>query len=81
MAQTLRLHLKVSDGFTAKVLDDQGQVVGRYEGYVPRFFPGDHYGDYVLLDIDAATGQITNWRAPTAEQLAQLCGKRQDEDE
>lgn len=23
--------------------------------------PGEHYGDYVMLDIDLATGRITGW--------------------
>ena len=39
------------------------------DGYVPDFFPGNHYGDYVMLDIDVDTGRITNWKKPTAKQL------------
>lgn len=40
-----------------------------YEGYVPDFFPEEHYGDYVYLDIDVNTGKITNWKKPTKTQL------------
>jgi len=50
---------------------------GEYEGYVPSFFPNDddgssHYGDYLILNIDAETGQIMNWKKPTQEQLQAL---------
>jgi hypothetical protein len=24
--------------------------------------PGDHYGDYLMLDIDPYTGKIVNWK-------------------
>ncbi|SUF22587.1 hypothetical protein [Pseudomonas putida] len=41
----LRLHIKVRDGFAAGLQDAQGDEVGSYEGYVPDFFPGEHYGD------------------------------------
>lgn len=34
---------------------------GEYDGYVPDFFPGQHFGDYVVLNIDTKTGQILNW--------------------
>jgi hypothetical protein len=33
-----------------------------YDGYVPSFFPGEHFGDYVMLDIDPYTGKILNWK-------------------
>lgn len=32
-----------------------------YDGYVPEFFPEEHFGDYVQLDINTKTGQIVNW--------------------
>jgi hypothetical protein len=40
-----------------------------YNGYVPDFFPEEHWGDYVMLDIDIDTGKILNWKVPTQEQL------------
>ncbi|MFJ7281891.1 hypothetical protein [Pseudomonas sp. NPDC099000] len=48
----LHLHIKVRDGFAAGLKDAQGEEVGSYEGYVPDFFPSDHYGDYLILNID-----------------------------
>ena len=51
-AKTLSLHIKVSDTFECQVSDQHGEVIGDYEGYVPNFFPGKHYGDYLILDID-----------------------------
>ena len=46
-----------------------------YDGYVPDFFPGKHYGDYVQLEIDADTGKILNWKAPTKEDIDELFEK------
>lgn len=68
-AKTLKLHLKVSDSFVATLLDQDGMKLKDYEDYVPDFMPGDHYGDYVILDIDIDTGQILNWKVPTKDQL------------
>jgi len=30
---------------------------------------GEHYGDYIILDIDIDSGQITNWVTPSAESI------------
>ena len=68
----LRLHIKVRDGFSAGLQDAQGDEVGSYEGYVPDFFPGDHYGDYLILNIDLETGQIKNWKKPAAADLEKM---------
>lgn len=77
--KTLKLHLKVCDSFYASLVDDKGGEVFDYEGYVPKFMPGEHYGDYVYLDIDLETGQITNWKKPTSEQLEQFVNGSEDE--
>jgi len=70
-AKTLAIHCKVRDDFTAHILDQDGEEIGgQDDGYVPAFMPGDHHGDYVILDIDLETGQVTNWKRPTAEQIA-----------
>lgn len=74
-AKTLSLHLKVCDEFTARLLDQDGATLTRYEGYVPEFMPGQHYGDYVTLDIDIDSGFITNWRVPTAAQIEEFIAK------
>lgn len=69
VAKVLSLHLKVCDEFTATLKDDRGETLLDYEGYVPGFMPGEHFGDYVQLDIDIDTGKILNWVTPTAEQI------------
>ena len=64
----MRLCIKVSDGFTCSLHNPDGGEFASHEGYVPDFFPGDHYGDY----IDIETGQITNWKKPTAEDITKM---------
>lgn len=71
-AKTLKLHMKVCDRFEADLHDEQGDTIKAYEGYVPEFMPGQHYGDYLMLDIDLDTGTITNWKKPTAEQIEEF---------
>jgi hypothetical protein len=64
----LKIHLKVSDRFSATLYDDLGTEI-RYQedGYVPGFMPGKHHGDYVFLDVDLESGKIVNW--PSQEEL------------
>ena len=66
--KTLSLCCKVSDRFQA-ALTEGATVLKDYEGYVPDLMPGNHYGDYIELDIDIETGQILNWKKPTDEQV------------
>ena len=69
----MRLELKVTDGFCASFFDKDGYLVyTQEEGYVPNFMPGQHYGDYVMLDIDIDTGQITNWKKSIATELEEF---------
>lgn len=70
VAKTLAIHMKVSDRFQAVILDENGKELGGQEdGYVPDFMPGQHYGDYVILNIDLDTGVVTNWTKPDAKQI------------
>lgn len=71
-AKTLKLHMKVRDQFEADLVDQDGETLKEYEGYVPEFMPGEHYGDYLILDIDIDTGVIKNWKAPSAEQVQEF---------
>lgn len=71
----IQMTLKVSDEFCAQIIDKEGKEIGSYEGYVPDFFPGDHYGDYVELSIDIETGKIVNWNQPTQEQIKEFLEK------
>lgn len=71
--RTMRITAKCSDMFNAQLIEG-GRVVGDYDGYVPGFFPNplvQHYGDYVELEIDVATGKILNWKPPTEKQLVE----------
>jgi hypothetical protein len=67
--KTITISAKCSDSFFASLNDDHKGLVGEYDGYVPDFFPGNHYGDYVDLEIDIETGTILNWNVPTKEDL------------
>jgi hypothetical protein len=57
----VKVTAKCSDLCSVEVLDVDGKVLAEHNGYVPKFMPGEHYGDYVELDIDIATGKILNW--------------------
>ncbi len=71
----IEISAKCSDLFTGVLKDKDGNEVHEYIGYVPDFFPEEHYGDYVQLDIELATGKILNWKPPTAAQLKALMEK------
>lgn len=64
----ITMSAKCSDLFDAYLLNDS-KLLGEYTGYVPDFFPGEHFGDYVIFDIDIETGKILNWKKPTNKQL------------
>lgn len=69
MGNVIHMSAKCSDLFGMLVLDATGKEVLDYSGYVPDFFPGEHFGDYVQLEIDADTGTILNWKRPTKADL------------
>ena len=68
--KTITFSAKCSDMFSAH-LDDGRE----YDGYVPSFFPGKHYGDYVQMEIDLATGKILNWVVPTYAEIDETFNK------
>ena len=77
--KTIHISAKCSDMFDASLRED-GNTVGTYSGYVPNWFPNpkaEHYGDYVILEIDIATGKILNWKKPTQEQLMEVFEKKE----
>lgn len=79
-AKTLSIHIKVSDRFSAEIKDENGKVIGGQEdGYVPGFMPGEHYGDYLILDIDLDTGAVTNWKVPSVEQVEEFIAPDNDD--
>lgn len=64
----IKIHAKCTDCFSMTVLDTNGNEILDHDGYVASFMPGNHYGDYIILDIDPKTGVITNW--PKIEDIA-----------
>ena len=77
-AKTLKIFTKPVDSGTYVLVDAEGAEIKSRDGYVPHLIPGDHYGDYLNLEIDLETGRILNWKPPTARQLAAFVD---DEDE
>lgn len=78
-AKTLKIHLKVSDNFSARLVDQDGvEIFDQEDGYVPSFMPGTHYGDYVILDIDLDSGQVINWQKPSAQQIENWIAPQED---
>jgi hypothetical protein len=61
----ISISAKSVDLFWASYQTASGAEVGQRDGYTPKFFPGEHYGDYVMLDIDVDTGKILNWKKPS----------------
>jgi hypothetical protein len=72
----IHISAKCSDLFSMSVYNAQGQAVGEYDGYVPDFFPGEHYGDYVALTIDTQTGKILNWKKVSDGVINELLEKQ-----
>lgn len=70
---TVSVHVKVCDRGCYDFKTPTGTIIKSLnEDYVPSFFPGDHYGDYLILDIDLSTGQIVNWKAPSSDELKEI---------
>jgi hypothetical protein len=57
----ISISAKCSDLYSHQIYKKNGELYKEYEGYVPSFFPEEHYGDYIMLDIDPYTGKILNW--------------------
>lgn len=76
--KTVKVHAKCCDMCSVQIYDTNGNRLKDHDGYVPGFFPGDHYGDYLILDIDINTGVITNWKKPSEAELTEFIN-REDE--
>lgn len=68
-AKVIQVHCKVRDEGSYILKDQDGAEICCKDGYVPGFFPGNHHGDYLILDIELETGKILNWVPPMPEQL------------
>lgn len=68
--KSVSVHVKVSDRGSYDFKSPEGEVIKSIdEDYVPSFFPGEHYGDYLILDIDLDSGQILNWVKPQPSEI------------
>ena len=65
---------KVSDLGFYTLYSNDGVNLGEHDGYVPDFFPGEHYGDYLILDIDVESGRTLNWQTPWNKDLEETFG-------
>lgn len=75
-AKELRIYCKVVGDFTASLHDQDGvEICVQSQDYVPNFMPGPHYGEYVILNIDIDTGQVTNWEKPSVKELSEWIDK------
>jgi len=68
----IKMTAKCSDACNILLSDNENNILQEYNGYVPDFFPGDHFGDYIEFDIEIATGKILNWKVPTKSELDNL---------
>ena len=68
-AKVVKVCAKVCDAGCYELVTSTGDTLRDHDGYVPAFFPGEHHGDYLLLDIDIETGRILNWQPPTRDAL------------
>lgn len=76
----LRIYCKVVDDFTASLHDQDGMLIcSQDDGYVPGFMPGEHYGDYLILNIDIETGMVTNWKDAKLSKLPDWVNERLSE--
>lgn len=74
--KTVSVHVKVCDSGNYYFKDVDGKIIVTKEGdYVPSLFPGEHYGDYLILDIDIESGLILNWKKPSIEKLIESFSK------
>lgn len=67
--KTVYVTAKCSDSCHVLFLDKDEKEIGERDNYVPKWMPGEHYGDYVELEIDIATGLILNWKKPSQKAL------------
>lgn len=80
--KTMKVYMKIQDEFYAEFVDADNVCHLHYEGYVPSFMPGEHYGDYIDLHIDLDTGQILNWdRAKVYRLFSEFFDENEDADE
>jgi len=58
-SESMHTHYKTADQCQILFEDTEGKH-HLYEGYVPKFFPNKHFGDYIMLGINA-DGTLENF--------------------
>lgn len=76
--KTIKINAKVRDCFACSFHDESGIEIHNYDGYVPSFMPGQHFGDYIELEIDLETGKILNWPKDIQTKLQNWFNKIED---
>ncbi len=61
--KTMIINAKISGNMRAAFKGENGEAMKNYDGPVPEFMPGKHWGDYINHEIDIETGRILNWDA------------------
>ena len=74
----LSISVKCSDMFSASLLDEEGNLLIDYDGYVPDIVPNSFH-DYVDLDIEVETGKILNWKVPTKKEIDEFINLKDNE--
>lgn len=67
--KSMEIFAKVKDMLNAKMYDKEGNEIYEHDEYVSDFMPGNHFGDYLILNIDIENGNVLNWKKPTEEEL------------
>jgi hypothetical protein len=78
-AKFIDIHIKVCDSGTYTLVSADEKEIADRSDYVPGFFPGEHYGDYLMLKVDLETGQIVNWKKPDPIEVAKAFGLLEEE--
>lgn len=79
-AKEISIHVKCTDEFNANLIDSNGNIIGHIEDEnVPRFIPSVDCSEILTLNIDLETGQITNWRKPSAKDIEEAFFKKDND--
>ena len=72
--KVIETDIQTRDECHIKFEHENGMIT--YRGYVPNFFPGKHYGDFLYLKI-SATGIVENLKVTDADIEAYLREQKQ----
>lgn len=79
--KSIEVHAKVCDSGSYTLKDSNGNNIAIRDDYVPSFFPEEHYGDYLILNIDLESGKILNWKTPIEQEVSRAFNLIEGEDD